>query len=80
MAMICKNCGEKYRPASATSVDIYRCPECGALPDEQEQDDYVSPRTLRSVGKVFTNCNVCGILLRTFSEERMGMCEECADE
>ena len=30
--------------------------------------------------KVFTNCNVCGIKLRTDDENQMGMCERCADE
>ena len=30
--------------------------------------------------KVFTNCNVCGIVLRTAAEDEMGMCERCADE
>jgi hypothetical protein len=27
---------------------------------------------------IFTNCNVCGVTLRTDSEDRMGMCERCA--
>lgn len=30
--------------------------------------------------RVFTNCNVCGIPLRTFEEEQMGMCDRCAEE
>lgn len=29
---------------------------------------------------VFTNCNVCGIKLRTDDENQMGMCERCAAE
>lgn len=29
---------------------------------------------------VFTNCNVCGIVLRTDDEEQMGMCERCAND
>jgi hypothetical protein len=33
-----------------------------------------------AVPKVFTNCNVCGIRLRTVEEDRMGMCERCAAE
>lgn len=28
---------------------------------------------------VFTNCNVCGIKLRTDDEEEIGMCDRCAD-
>lgn len=31
-------------------------------------------------GPVFTNCNVCGIKLRTEEEDRIGMCERCAAE
>lgn len=27
---------------------------------------------------VFSNCNVCGIKIRTANEDRMGMCEQCA--
>ncbi len=29
---------------------------------------------------VFSNCNVCGIKLRTSDEDKMGMCERCAAE
>ena len=29
---------------------------------------------------VFTNCNACGIRLRTEDEDKMGMCERCAQE
>lgn len=29
--------------------------------------------------RVCTNCNVCGIPIRTFEEEQMGMCEPCAN-
>lgn len=29
---------------------------------------------------VFTNCNVCGIVLREPGEFQMGMCERCAGE
>lgn len=29
---------------------------------------------------VFSNRNVCGIKLRTFAEDSMGMCERCASE
>jgi hypothetical protein len=29
---------------------------------------------------IFTNCNVCGIRLRTEDEDGMGMCEGCAGE
>jgi hypothetical protein len=31
-------------------------------------------------GPVFTNCNVCGIQLRTRDEDEMGMCERCSAE
>jgi len=27
---------------------------------------------------IFTNCNVCGIKLRTDDEDQMGMCVRCA--
>ncbi len=30
--------------------------------------------------RIFTNCNVCGIKLRTEAEDRMGMCERCCAE
>ncbi len=30
--------------------------------------------------RVFTNCNVCGDKLRTADEDKMGMCERCANE
>jgi hypothetical protein len=30
--------------------------------------------------RVFTNCNVCGITLRTRDEDEVGMCERCAAE
>lgn len=29
---------------------------------------------------VFTHCNVCGCPLRTEDEDKMGMCERCAQE
>jgi hypothetical protein len=32
------------------------------------------------MNRVFTNCNVCGIPLRTADEDQMGMCERCAAE
>lgn len=32
----------------------------------------------RQVRRVFTNCNVCGRVLRGGSEHRMGMCDDCA--
>ena len=41
-----------------------------ALPGIPRDDD----------GPVFTNCNVCGIRLRTRDEDEMGMCEACADD
>jgi len=41
--------------------------------DPQDEDDTAERR-------VFTNCNVCGIKLRTDDEEKMGMCERCAAE
>ena len=31
----------------------------------------------RKDAMIFTNCNVCGIRLRTENEERMGACEKC---
>ena len=31
-----------------------------------------------SDGPVFTHCNVCGILLRTEEEDKLGMCNRCA--
>jgi len=30
--------------------------------------------------RIFTNCNVCGIALRTDAEDEIGMCEKCAGE
>lgn len=30
--------------------------------------------------KVFTRCNVCGIMLRDGDPEEMGMCDKCAGE
>ena len=30
--------------------------------------------------RVFTNCNVCGVVLRNRDEDEMGMCERCAGE
>lgn len=29
---------------------------------------------------VFSDCNVCGVRLRTRDEEEMGMCERCSEE
>lgn len=34
----------------------------------------------RIQGRVFTNCNVCGRQLHGADEDRMGMCERCAEE
>ena len=71
--MECEECGAEYRPMT----DAYRCPECGTEnypPDEQ--DEYEPYR----VKPVYTNCNVCGIVLRADTELLMGLCDRCADE
>ena len=44
-------------------------------PTKEDWDAYEA-----SQQKVFDNCNVCGIKLRTLAEDRMGMCERCAAE
>jgi hypothetical protein len=43
------------------------------MDEDQQEENEVSSR-------VFDNCNVCGIALRTLDEDRMGMCERCAAE
>lgn len=48
----------------------------GLMPGEQDWEDGERWKENR----VFTNCNVCGIVLRTEEEERMGMCEKCSKE
>lgn len=56
-------------------TDAYRCPACGT--ENYPEDDAFYPPVPRHV---FTNCNVCGIPLRTIEEESMGMCGSCAAE
>jgi hypothetical protein len=62
--MTCTECGREFAPACA---DEEICPSC------QCED-------LPEAHMVFTNCNVCGIRLRTQDEDVMGMCEGCAGE
>lgn len=68
-----------------------RCPDCGLVtihPDAFDADKPISgicpdcgDRLFFDDNEpVFTNCNVCGIKLRTEAEDQMGMCERCADE
>ena len=53
---------------------------------EQEKPDRINQQILDDIAKkgrgkrVFDNCNVCGVRLRTKDEDRMGMCEKCAAE
>lgn len=69
----CDECGTQFRPMTNAN----RCPECSTenYPEEDSESHAEPP-----VGGVFSNCNVCGIPLRTFDEEAMGMCEQCAAE
>ena len=69
----CDECGCRFEPIT----DAYRCPECGAENYPDGDDDYHRAGPYRPV---FTNCNVCGVKLRTVAEDQVGMCERCADE
>ena len=65
--MKCTECGSHFEPD---------CPEeeiCGPC----QVEDLPEAHMMRYV---FTNCNVCGIILRTEDEHRMGMCERCCLE
>ena len=73
-----------------------KCSECGCefmvdadeeFPDEVDvcyhcQHEYLDENVPEAfqMQHVFTDCNVCGIKLRTESEHRMGMCDRCAAE
>lgn len=67
----CDECGTVFR----VMTDSYRCPTCGTnnYPDDNAGDGPAESH-------VFRNCNVCGIVLRSDDEFRMGMCERCASE
>jgi hypothetical protein len=72
---LCCECGG---PATHIYGDVYWCCDCHAGKDnglytrEQAQAEHDK--------RVFTNCNVCGIKLRTADEDKMGMCVRCAGE
>lgn len=70
----CAECNTNYRPLT----DAFKCPCCGASnwPDEEGDESPIQSMAPR----VFSNCNVCGIRLRTEDEDQMGMCERCANE
>ena len=57
-------------------------PEFNPRDDEQwDRDEYEAwEKSHAKESAVFTHCNVCGVVLRTEDEERMGMCEKCAAE
>jgi hypothetical protein len=53
-------------------------------PREEEwnpsEEEWAEMERQKERAVVFTNCNVCGIRLRTEDEEKMGMCARCAAE
>lgn len=67
-----------------------RCPDCGKV--TVKPDVFSGGRPISAVchgcgerlyfdePQVFTNCNVCGIKLRTEAEDQIGMCDRCAGE
>lgn len=71
--MRCDECGDVFEPMT----DAFKCPTCGTENYPEDDDPDQGPyRPALSPDK----CNVCGIPLRTFDEERMGMCDSCASE
>lgn len=66
---ICPICGEKIKKGEQHGTGG----ECPTSPWQSGNDD--SPEAF-----VFTNCNVCGVPIKTSEEDKMGMCERCAAE
>lgn len=55
-------------------------PEDDPADEITEGEYYRGMDEAREPKSVFTNCNVCGIKLRTPEEDQVGMCERCAAE
>lgn len=43
-----------------------------------EEAAEIEANTPITTGSIFSNCNVCGIKLRYFHEDELGMCDNCA--
>lgn len=68
----------KHREHREAEIDQDKCPECGGELDTgwECNDCGFDARP----EKVFSNCNVCGTLLRGHLEFGQGMCSKCSEE
>jgi hypothetical protein len=75
----------QYGPWQCYGVSVqygrWECYDCGWYEGyevdqviDSDREQFAKEQPAKAV---FTNCNVCGIKLRTTDEDKIGMCERC---